>query len=196
MPWSLHPSRPSTGTVWGFLLHVYLYSVDLLFEAPAVGWQISQMRSFPPDFSSCAGKNLPLVLRGERQWAEGCRGSWLCLWGAGGGRRSIRSRVGACLVPQPFAVSEGFCCSPSSALPAVGIIAPFCIRKHKPLTTSSLPWCSRGRDPTCSHSVTPYGQFVFQESRFFLTFGETVVRLGAILQLNNPLFLVSPSILS
>ena len=97
-----------------------------------------------------------------------------------------------CLAPQPFAVGEGLCCSPSSALPAASITAPFCIHSRKPLTTRSVPCCLRGRDPTCSHSVTPCGQFVFYKSRFFLAFGEIVACLGVFLQQNNPLFLVSP----
>lgn len=149
------------------------------------------MRIFPPDLSSCAGKYLLLVLSGERQWTEGSQPA-LTL----GSRRWVLLHlqwVGWSLTPQPIAVGEGLCCSPSSALPAAGITAPFCIHKHKPLTARPPPSCLRGRDPNRSHSVSPCGQLIFHKCRSFLTFGELMGCLGVILRLNNPLFLVSPS---
>lgn len=153
-----------------------------------LGWQISQMRSFPPDLSSCAGRTCHWW---KCSGLRACRGSPLCPWGVGGGCRSVCSRVCAHLTPQPFAV-EGLCRSLSSALPAAGITAPFCVHSNKPLTTRSVPCCVRGRDPTCSHSVTPYGQFVFYNSRVFLNFWRDGGMLWCHSQAKPPLFLVFP----
>lgn len=137
---------------------------------------------FPPDLSSRAGKTCHWCWARKHSGLRAFRGSPLCPWGVKGGCHCIHRRVCPHLAPQPFAVGEGLCCSPSSVLPAAGTIVPFCVCNHKALTMRSVPWCLRGKNLTCSHSVTPYGQFVFYKSRFFLTFGEMAGCLGVVLQ--------------